>query len=369
MRELITNLHIHTKYSDGTDSHIKIAQAALKSGLDVILTSDHNVLIQGVEGYYYPDVAISNNQPHRKSDKQEYRPLLLLSGEEIHDRTRMPQKDHLLVFGVQREMASYATDTQDLVNKVRQSGGVTFIAHPDEDALPFFGETDITWTNWSIEGFTGIEIWNGLSEIKTLFKSWLDSTFYVYNPHLIARGPKDETLKNWDSLLSMGKRVVAIGGSDAHALELNYGPLSPTIFPYEFHFKSINTHLLTPEYLTGSLEYDRQMVLHSLRQGHAFIGYDLAAQTRGFNFIAQGKGQTAIMGDEIPLKDGVTLNIRLPQRAECRLIRNGRLVEKWQNQEICTYIAGRAGTYRVECYMYKWGRQRAWILSNPIYVR
>jgi predicted metal-dependent phosphoesterase TrpH len=51
MAELIANLHMHTTYSDGTGTHQEIAEAALQSGLDVVITTDHNVYIQGLDGY------------------------------------------------------------------------------------------------------------------------------------------------------------------------------------------------------------------------------------------------------------------------------------------------------------------------------
>ena len=52
MAELITNLHMHTTYSDGSGTHQEIAEAALEAGLDVVIVTDHNVLVQGLEGYH-----------------------------------------------------------------------------------------------------------------------------------------------------------------------------------------------------------------------------------------------------------------------------------------------------------------------------
>ena len=52
MHEIVVNLHMHTRYSDGSGSHKDIAQAAIKAGLDAVIVTDHNVLVQGLEGYY-----------------------------------------------------------------------------------------------------------------------------------------------------------------------------------------------------------------------------------------------------------------------------------------------------------------------------
>lgn len=353
MPELIVNLHMHTTYSDGTGDHQNIAQAALKTELDAVIVTDHNVLVEGPEGYY------------QEGDQQ----ILMLIGEEVHDRTREPQKNHLLVIGVDQEMVGLAEKPQELISAVSKAGGLSFLAHPTDPAAPLFDQEDISWVDWSVEGFTGLELWNGFSEFKRHLKNKFQAIFYAYQPDRIAEGPFPETLRKWDQLTSSGKRVVAVGGSDAHALHANLGPLRRTLFPYKFHFQGINTHLITPEALSGDLDHDRRLVLDSLRAGRAFIGYDLPASTRGFRFYASGKNHTAIMGDEISAEDGVTLQANLPLQAYCRLIKDGIPLREWDNRAIISYITTQSGVYRIEAYLDYKGKQRGWIFSNPIYVR
>jgi hypothetical protein len=176
-------------------------------------------------------------------------------------------------------------------------------------------------------------------------------------------------LAQWDELLAAGQRVTAVGGSDAHAIPARLGPLRKVLFPFEFHFKTINTHLLIERPLTGELETDRELVLEAFRRGRAFIGYDLPAPTRGFRFTANGYEQNAQIGDEITAERGVTLQVRLPIKADCRLVRHGEVVEEWINQQHCMHITSQPGAYRVEAFIEYRGRQRGWIYSNPIYVR
>jgi hypothetical protein len=292
----------------------------------------------------------------------------MLVGEEVHDQGRVPQKNHLLVVGIQRELAPLANDTQQLLEGVIKAGGLAFIAHPVDPAAPAVGEADISWEDWGVRGYTGLELWNGFSEFKTLLKSKLHALYYAYNPGQIARGPHPAAIRKWDELLQAGQKVVAIGGSDAHALPAHMGPLHRTLFPYEFHFRSINTHLLIPDPLKGDLAEDRRLILDALGSGHAFIGYDLPASTRGFRFSAQGKDSMAWMGDEISAKDGVTLQIRLPRRTECVLVKDGKPLKTWRDRETCTHITSETGVYRVEVYIQYLRRKRAWIISNPIYV-
>jgi hypothetical protein len=352
MNELIVNLHMHTTYSDGSGTHADLGRAAIKSGLDVLLVTDHNVWVQGMDSYY-------------EDGKKR---LLLIACEEIHDQDREPQKNHLLVFGAGQELSTLADDPQILINAVRRLGGLCFIAHPVDLAMPAFGETDISWVDWDVTGFTGIELWNGFSELKTVAKGKLDAIFYAFFPEFIPHGPLLKTLNIWDNLLRKGRRVVAVGGSDAHAQHMSMGLLHKTIFPYEYHFSTINTHTFTPTALSGDLALDRKMIFEALAAGHCFIGYDLPAPTRGFHFSAQSREVSVIMGDEIASQGAVTLQARFPSKAEIRLIKDGECIRSLKG-ETFTHTTNEPGVYRVEAYKRYLGKRRGWVFSNPIYVR
>jgi hypothetical protein len=233
--------------------------------------------------------------------------------------------------------------------------------------MPDFGETDISWVDWEVTGYTGIELWNGFSELKSVAKGKWDAVAYAYFPEFIPHGPLPKTLQRWDRLTASGKRVVAVGGSDAHAQHKSLGPLHKIIFPYEYHFSTINTHILIPTLLSGNFIRDRNMVFDALSNGHCFIGYDLPACTKGFHFSAQGKNGYAIMGDEIKSSGGETLQVKIPSAAEIRLIRNGKVIKK-AHGEAMIFIAECPGVYRVEVYKRYLGKLRGWIFSNPIYI-
>jgi hypothetical protein len=353
MHEITINLHMHTRYSDGSGLHKDIAAAALKAGVDAVIVTDHNILVQGFEGYY----------------KDKNKTVLMLIGEEVHDQARDPQKNHLLVFGANRELAAFAENPQNLINQVRDAGGICFLAHPHDPEAKAFNETDISWVDWSVQNYTGIELWNALSELKTVVPTKLHGAFYAYFPSFVAHRPIPNTLAKWDELLSTGQKVVAIGGSDAHALHMHLGPLHRVIFPYEFHFRGVNTHALLPGPLTGDVNTDRSLIYKAFAAGHCFVGYDLPASTKGFRFSAQGKEDSVIMGDEISAKNGVTLQIKLPSTAEIILLKDGLPIQTWKNQTSCAHITTEPGVYRIEAYKRYLGRMRGWIYSNPIYVR
>jgi len=353
MHEIVASIHMHSRYSDGTGTHAEIAAAAQQVGLDAIIVTDHNVLVKGLEGYY------------EDADSR----VLLLTGEEVHDQARQPQKNHMLVLGAGAEVAHFAGDPQELVDRVQALGGLSFLAHPFDQDMPLVQGPDISWVNWDLKGYTGIELWNGLTEFKGRFSNWPEAIFYAYWPRLIANGPDPRTLRKWDELLNSGRRVAAIGGPDAHALAARKGPFRRTIFPYEFHFRTLNTHILLDEPLTGDLGTDKVAIYRGLGAGHAYVGYDLPMPTRGFRFWAKSGGEQVVMGDELVLDGEARIRAHFPVCADIRLLRNGELVQGYPRHDALNLDIDEPGVYRVEAYRKYLGRSRAWIFSNPIYVR
>ncbi len=350
--EIVGNLHVHTRYSDGHGTHETVARAALDAGLDFVVVTDHNVWVSGLDDYYY-----------RGQNR-----VLLLTGEEVHDQARQPQKNHLLIYETRRELAQFSPNPQTLIDQAVESGGVCFLAHPTDPAAPAFNEDDLSWVAWDVRGYHGLELWNFMSEFKSLLKDRPRALFYAFNPRQIASNPFPQTLARWDQLLSEGRQVSVIGGSDAHGTPMRMGPLRRVIFPYEFLFNAINTHVLVPEALSGDVSRDRERIFAAIRRGQGFIGYDLPAPTRGFRFNAQSEQGVVGMGESVKLRYGVTLQIHLPQSASIRLIYRGREVSRWDRTRTTVHTVTEPGAYRVEVYIPYRGKLRGWIFSNPIYV-
>jgi hypothetical protein len=352
--EAAGNMHMHTPYSDGEKYHADIAEEAIAAGLDFIIVTDHNVWVDGVEGYY----------------QNEHGRVLLLTGEEVHDTRRRPQANHFLAFGAERELSCFAADPQKLIDETNAAGGYGFLAHPYDPAAPFLGENGLPlgWHEWDVTGYTGLEIWNYMSNFKGLLDgNQIKVLRAAFNPEKYIMGPEPETLARWDELLAEGRRVAAIGNSDAHGTTFHKGPLSRTIFPYEFLFRAVNTHVLLPEALNGDLAHDKALVLAAIGRGNAWVGYDMALPTAGFRFSGQGKTK-GIMGDEIKLDTGATLQALAPARCHIRLIHCGRTVAEIENEMNLTHIPVEPGAYRAECRITYEGKERAWIFSNPIYL-
>lgn len=364
MVEIVGNMHLHTPYSDGEKWHREIAKEAIKAGLDFIIVTDHNIWVHGVEGYY----EIENGR------------VLLLVGEEVHNVRRVPQANHFLVYGAEREMSTYAADPQKLIEATQAAGGLGFLAHPFELDLDIIDEPNLGWHNWEVEGFTGLEIWNYMSSFKNEMSRFTDSLWiknelyaklralpFISHPERVMTRPEPAVLAKWDELLAQGKRIAAVGNSDAHGTHVKLGPITREIFPYDFLFRAVNTHLLIPEALNGELEHDKKLILNAIGQGNSWIGYDMAAPTKGFKFSGQSLNK-GTMGDEIKMDAGATLQVITPAKATIRLIRHGTVVAEKKNEISLTHIPIEPGAYRVECLIPYLGKERGWIYSNPIYL-
>jgi len=59
----------------------------------------------------------------------------------------------------------------------------------------------------------------------------------------------------------------------------------------------------------------------------------------------------------------------LPEIADIRLFKDGKVIGKWPHMQACTHITTEPGIYRVEVHRKYLGRKRGWIFSNPIYVK
>jgi hypothetical protein len=352
MQEIILSAHIHSVYSDGLLTPPEIAGEAARCGLDVILMSDHNVFPLGFDGYY--DFG-------RKK-------VLLLTGEEIHDQTRQPQKNHLLAFGIHQDFSRLAQNPQALIDAIAEAGGLTFLAHAYDPAMPMVGESDLSWVDWNIHGFTGLELWNNLSELKIrVGKAW-QLALYALLPQFMALEPPAQIRAIWDDFLANGQRVVALGGVDAHTLPQHFGPIQINVFPYRYHFRTIRNHVLLESELSGNAQEDERAIMQALREGHAFISNDMVHSANGFRFCLDTGEKQVEMGGSSVFRGGLALAADIPAAAECRLLCNGKIIDRAHIHGRHRWPVAQPGVYRLECYRRFLGRKRGWIFSNAIAV-
>jgi hypothetical protein len=121
--------------------------------------------------------------------------------------------------------------------------------------------------------------------------------------------------------------------------------------------------------MTGEVEHDREQVYDALREGRCYIAIDALAPARGFQLWAETPdGDTLPMGAEAPAGDW-TVRATVPRRARLHLRRDGNEVANSLGGEIAHPTGGEAGVYRVTATLEHRGRDRTWVVSNPIYLR
>ena len=348
LNEYVGHIHLHTTYSDGVATIEEVIHIASQAGLNFIIPTEHNVLVKGLDGWYEN--------------------TLLLVGEEVHDEERQPESSHYLALKIKEDVAPFAQYPQAVINAVNAQGGFGFLAHPIEyDTPPFVEEPNLSWRDWQVSDYTGLELWNYMSEFKNRLPNKAAAILFCYFPRLVMRGPYPDTLAKWDELLRE-RKTVAIGGSDAHGNTYRLGPFSRVVQPYDYLFRAANTHILCEEAFNGQLDHDQRVVYDALRDGRCFVAYDLLGNTRGFRFTAKSGDATVIMGQEIALQGEVSLEIHSPRRADIRLLRDGRIVARRWGRGL-RWTTRERGVYRVEAYRSFLLKKRGWVFTNPIYVR
>lgn len=349
MFEYVGAIHVHSSFSDGTGKCDEIASYANEVGLDFCLLSDHNTLRgkdEGFEGWY------GNT--------------LLLIGCEINDKVN---QNHYLAFGIDKT-PSTRLPAKEYVRLVKNSGGVGFIAHPLEKRSSMKEHPPYPWTDWEITDFNGIEIWNHMSEWMEGLNEENKYNYFVH-PLKSVVGPNPEVLKLWDSL-NQKRKVVGIGGIDAHAHKVNLlGFFEVEVFPYKVLFKSVRTHILTDKSITPQnhktakdLENQKQILLKSLADGRCFVSNYYRADAKGFRFFAQNSKGIFHMGDRIEAGEKVRFKVILPNiSGKIILIKDGEKIDETESID-SEFIVNLPGVYRVEVHLDNF----PWIYSNHIRI-
>jgi len=346
--EYVGNLHIHTTRSDGGGDVKEVAGAARAVGLDFIILNDHSYLTQ-----------------LHLEDQGYHKGILVLVGSEIGTTSH-----HYLAFNITHQVNDESYSPQEVIDAVNIQGGFGFLAHPFEKGMHFLqNSVSYAWRDWSVKGYVGICIWNFSSRWKENVKSFWNGIFHLVFKKYTLKGPSDKTLATWDRLCSEG-RIVAIGGSDAHASSIKIGFIKLTPLSYKYLLNTINTHILTVSPLSGDVTKDKKIIYTSLREGNCFIAHDGLYNAKGFSFSfhREENKERLDMGQEAQFSPGV-LVIKLPCRGLIRIMKDGFLFKTEYGSGLSINIHER-GLYRVEVlrktHIFGW---RPWIFSNPIYLR
>lgn len=376
-REYRANLHVHSALSHDSRGTIdEIVAAANAVGTQVVMFTEHPA------DHY--DFFADGHQGTRDG-------VLLVPGAEMKG---------LLVYP-RHSLGGLEPQAQELSDLVRGRGGLTFLSHLEERM------------DWEIRGLCGVEIYNTHADFKDekrLAASlrnplWLLSTAAKFRKYpqeafsALHDYPADY-LRRWDELCLKAPHT-GVAANDAHQnigftvrltednrarvedalgeklLELDAAGLAAIgietadakagdvlwqvrLDPYENSLRHAGTHLLMNE-LT------RAAVWEALEQGRAFVAFDWIADATGFDFVAHAAGQRHEMGSRFKLPPDLRLKGAAPLAGHWKLIRNGKLHAEGSGSTFEARVT-EPGNYRVELWLDVAGRERVWILSNPLYV-
>lgn len=343
MSDIACVAHLHSLYSDGTGTVREIARAARRAGADVVLLTDHDTL-----------------EARERGEEGWHRGVLVLVGEEVSPRGG----DHYLAFGIDETIDHAGLDAAGICRAVRDRGGFGFAAHPwSRGSQRFSRARPMPFSDLACDALDGIELWSFANDTGERIASLREAARFLATPGRVLDHPPPENLREWDRLCRE-RRVVALGGLDAHQYGKRIGPVVPLrTMAYRRSFRHIRTHVLADEALTGDVERDRELVYAPLHAGRCYIAVDSVAPARGFHFEASDLP----MGAEAPAGRR-TLTVRAPLPARLRLLRDGEEVGTASGTSLELDVE-EPGVYRAEAYRHAHGRERTWVLSNPIYLR
>ena len=346
-------LHVHSSLGGhSTGTLAEIIQAAKANSLAFVVMTEHpaadmDTAAQTLSGVHGGVLFVAGSETSESADDR-----LLTIGRDAHTPAAPP-----------------GASTQDLIEQAKRAGQLVFVAHPE------------TFRSWqTARGFDGMEVYNLHADAKrvnrlALFFDGLWS--YRAYPHLLwtrFHEAPAENLRRWDELTAQARRVVAVAGNDAHAnvglslQQLTGRPLLQLkLDPYERSFQVVRTHVL----VARGQPLNADTLLSALAAGHAYVAFDLLCDATGFRLTAANGPEQRLMGDEIELRDGVRLRVRVPVESRIVLVKDGaKFAEAAGRQN--EWTVRQPGVYRVECYLPQLPAPLArqpWLISNPVYVR
>jgi len=348
LHDLTGVIHLHSVHSDGTGTVAEIARAGQANDLDYLLLTDHDTLAaqeHGEEGWH-------GN-------------VLVLVGEEVSPH----RENHYLAFGVDKPIDHRGLSPQQIVERVNEAGGFGFLSHPFSKGSERFsrGGRGMPWRNLECTGYTGLELWSFVTDSAERVNSVRELLRFIAAPGRFIDHPPARNLARWDEICRQ-RTCVALGGVDAHQVGIRVrGHVPLRLMAYKRSFRFLRTHLLVDRPISRDLEADRAAVFAALRAGRAYIGVDSLTPAKGFRFWAEGERRLE-MGEEAQAGEW-TLHVRTPRSAKLRLVKDGAEVAGGSGIDALEHEVTEPGVYRLEAYLHAHGRERTWILSNPIYLR
>ena len=340
-------MHVHSTYSDGTASVGELVTAAGEAGADVLVLTDHDTLQarhDGWEGWHGG--------------------VLVVVGEEIS-----PRGGHLLALGTSEEIPHAGRSELELCRQVDAVGGLAIAAHPFSEGSRMsrtIGRPH-PWPALDDPCCHGVELWSLTTDLAESWRSPREAVSALRRPERALSGPPPWHLRRWDELCR-ARRVVAIGGLDAHQPGIRIRGRVRSIMPHGRWFRFLRTHLLLDAPLSGRDVDDVAVVLAAVREGACYLARIDIGDPSGFAFSAEADDGRFLPMGTAAAATRVRMTVSLSGAADIRLLRDGEVVEERHGDRLEVRLDA-AGVYRIEAWRHAHGHHQPWIVSNPVYLR
>ena len=257
-RWLTGDLHMHSTASDGQHDIYTLTKMALKAGLDFIAVANHN---NYSENFHLPVVPGLT---------------LIPAVEWTHYR------GHMNFFGVNAPfdnsfIANNEEEMRVLIAHARAKGALISVNHPKCKLCPYLWQSEDT--------FDCVEVWNSPM-----------------------RGANIKAIRWWHGMLTGGRKLPLIGGSDYHK----------DWHPVRFARPVTRVYAETPAADT---------ILAATAQGHSYVTTSARGISLGLNC------GTAMMGDTAIWREGMTVSVqadRLPPGVRLKLVTSEGTAAVWK---------------------------------------
>lgn len=341
-------IHVHTSLGGhSTGTFAELISAAKANDLDFAIMTEHPQAD-------FDTAATTLNGVHGG--------VMFVNGSEVSTT----DGDRLLLIPAP-ENSNQPRGTTEFVVQQHANGALAFAAYPNESQ------------RWQANPVDGVEIYNLFTNTKQINRAvmFFDGLWsYRTYPDLMFANffarPTAE-LKRWDDAISsLNRKLVAVGGNDAHS-NVGIGLSDSTgkqtvgikLDPYERSFRTVRTHVLVKK----DKPLTRESLLEAISLGHCYVSFDIFSDATGFDFrVLQSP---TIMGDETAFATPLELVATTPLVSRFVLLRNGTAIAQSSGAKVQFPITA-AGVYRIEVYLDSLpppATGKPWIISNPIYIR
>jgi hypothetical protein len=293
--------------------------------------------------------------------------LLVICGEEIS-----PYYNHYLAVGIKKAILAQTDENPQMyIDAVKKENAAGMIAHPDHTGSKLFGIRSYAWKDWEVSGYDSVSIWDLMTDWQEKLTSYFKAFFAFLFPAFVLSGPKKETLERWDRLNienAENKLISGYGEIDNHNARKEVFGITFKIFPFNFAFRTISTHVMLKEGLSKDAGAAKKQIIAAVKNASIYVAQEKWNSSKGFEFYISDNLRKASGGETFERGKNPSVTVKLPKKALIKIICNGKTVFSKFSDTLEENISG-PGVYRAEIYQKKYVFFKPWIFSNPIRVK